>query len=269
MEYLNQGKQPVFRATLETALRQLGLAVGDKLIAHVSLKSMGYVIGGVQTVAQAIQCVLTEQGTLIVPTQTAELSHPATWQYPPAPPEWIEAIAEAIPSYQPDSSPVSDALGKFCAYMCFAPNTYRSKHPIASFSVWGHQAEAVAAQHELDLPFGSHSPLGWLVANQGKILQIGTDFETNTAIHYAESLLYPVDQTERAKVNNEWVTFKLVEHDRFDDYLELQAAFLRDCPQAYRETVFHGATLRVIELVPFIHYVSDYYRKKLDDINNQ
>lgn len=58
------------------------------LVLHSSLTSLGWVFGGPVAVLQAFQDVLTETGTLIVPTHTSNLTDTAGWRSPPVPEEW-------------------------------------------------------------------------------------------------------------------------------------------------------------------------------------
>lgn len=48
--------------------QKAGLTSGDVLLVHSSYKSFGGVEGGPQTVIDAIRSILTDEGTLIVPT---------------------------------------------------------------------------------------------------------------------------------------------------------------------------------------------------------
>lgn len=50
------------------ALNDVGIRRGDVVIVHSSLKSMGYVEGGADTVIDALLKVLGEDGTLVMPT---------------------------------------------------------------------------------------------------------------------------------------------------------------------------------------------------------
>lgn len=50
------------------ALNDVGIRRGDVVIVHSSLKSMGYVEGGADTVIDALLKVLGENGTLVMPT---------------------------------------------------------------------------------------------------------------------------------------------------------------------------------------------------------
>lgn len=51
-------------------LREVGLEKGDAVMVHTSLKRMGYVCGGVQTVVEALMEVVGENGTIVMPTQS-------------------------------------------------------------------------------------------------------------------------------------------------------------------------------------------------------
>ena len=66
---------------------QLGIKQGDTLLVHASLSSLGYVVGGAETLFLALRDIIGDQGTIVVPSQTVEISDPATWQYPPVPKE--------------------------------------------------------------------------------------------------------------------------------------------------------------------------------------
>lgn len=51
-------------------LREVGLEKGDAVMVHTSLKRMGYVCGGAQTVIEALMEVVGENGTIMMPTQS-------------------------------------------------------------------------------------------------------------------------------------------------------------------------------------------------------
>lgn len=51
-------------------LRKVGLEKGDAVMVHTSLKRMGYVCGGAQTVIEALMEVVGENGTIMMPTQS-------------------------------------------------------------------------------------------------------------------------------------------------------------------------------------------------------
>jgi aminoglycoside 3-N-acetyltransferase len=51
-------------------LREVGLEKGDAVMVHTSLKRMGYVCGGAQTVIEALMEVVGKDGTIMMPTQS-------------------------------------------------------------------------------------------------------------------------------------------------------------------------------------------------------
>ena len=73
---ITQADAPRTRASLAADLRTLGVEAGDTLLVHSSLKSLGWVAGGTPAVIGALQDVLTESGTLVMPTFTGHLTDP-------------------------------------------------------------------------------------------------------------------------------------------------------------------------------------------------
>ena len=69
--------QPATVASLAHDLARLGVEPGMTLLVHSSLSALGYVIGGPVAVVQALEGVLSPRGTLVMPTQTGDLSDPA------------------------------------------------------------------------------------------------------------------------------------------------------------------------------------------------
>lgn len=129
---------------LKTAFELVGIKEGDNLIVHCSMKKMGYVVGGVETVFNAVASAVGDIGNVIVPSQSFELSHPESWQYPPLKDSLISIVDNNMLGYDKNLTPVSSSLGKFCEYFCMHSKTVRSNHPLYSFSVFGKDAEEIA-----------------------------------------------------------------------------------------------------------------------------
>src|SRR5258705_9644856 len=96
---------PRTRASLADDLRALGIRPGSVLLAHGSMKSLGWVCGGTVAVVQALLDVLGEHGTLVVPTHTPDNSDPAGWLHPPVPESWWPIIREQTPGFDPALTP--------------------------------------------------------------------------------------------------------------------------------------------------------------------
>ena len=86
--------------------------------------------------------------------------------------------------------------------------------------------------HPLDYGLGPQSPLQKLYERDAKILLLGTTFETNTSLHLAEYFANRPDIEESAPLlvdgKKQWVSFKNIDLDIFDDFLEVQRKFFTE-----------------------------------------
>lgn len=190
---------PITKEVLIHKFSQLGIKQGDTLLVHASLSSLGYVVGGAEALYYALRVVIGNEGTIVVPSQTVEISDPASWQYPPVPQEWHDVIRLSIPAYSKELS-YSKAMGAFSQLIGILPDSIRSNHPMYSFTAIGEKASEIIEQDSFDFPFGEESPLGRMYSIGAKILMIGTDFETNTSLHLAESRLNREVIHEKSKI---------------------------------------------------------------------
>ncbi|WP_439025633.1 aminoglycoside N(3)-acetyltransferase [Haloarchaeobius sp. DT45] len=181
----DRSDEPITVDRIATDLRDLGLAAGDTVIVHSSLSALGWVCGGPVAVVDAIQRVLTSDGTLVMPTHTGDYSDPGSWQHPPVPDEWEQEIRDTMPAYRPEVTPCR-RLGAVPDTFRSYPGVVRSRHPIVSFAAWGAEAEAITADHSYDDPLGEQSPLARLYERDASVLMLGTDHGTNTSLHLAE-----------------------------------------------------------------------------------
>ncbi len=79
------GDTPITAERLVNDLRALGVKPGMTLLVHSSLSSIGYVCGGAMAVVLALQDVLGDKGTLMMPSMAGEWSEPARWDSPAVP----------------------------------------------------------------------------------------------------------------------------------------------------------------------------------------
>ncbi len=220
--------EPRTRASLAEDLRALGLQAGALVIVHSSMKSLGWVNGGPVAVIQALQDVLTPQGTLLMPAHSADLSDPTKWENPPVPESWWDSVRDTMPAYDPQRTPTS-GIGRIPELFRTWPGVLRSDHPAHSFAAWGRLAEEVTRDHPLSFSLGPGSPLEAIYQHDSHVLLLGTSYESNTSFHLAEYRLDWMPRiTQGAPIFIEgerfWQTFQDVDLDS-DDFAELGEAF--------------------------------------------
>ena len=122
--------------SLSAQFKNLGITEGMTLIVHSSLKSLGWTCGGAVAVVEALMKAVGEDGTIVMPTQSADLSDPAYWENPPVPEEWWETIRREMPAYNPSTTPTY-GMGKVVECFRSYEGVIRSDHPTTSFAAWG------------------------------------------------------------------------------------------------------------------------------------
>jgi len=215
--------------SLAADLRILGLAAGDVVMMHSSIRSLGFVAGGAEAVVWALLEVLGPEGTLIVPAHTPENSDPAGWRNPPVPPAWWPVIRAETPAFDPARTP-SRWMGRIAETVRTWPGAVRSHHPQVSVAAVGRQAIEITADHLLAEAHSDRSPLGAVYRLDGKVLLLGCGHGSNTSLHLAETRQPdPPRSTSGASVRRSdgssgWVTWSEVAVDE-DDFDQIGAAF--------------------------------------------
>ncbi|RDV38475.1 aminoglycoside N(3)-acetyltransferase [Bradymonadaceae bacterium TMQ3] len=172
-------------ATLTRELRALGISPGINLLVHCSMRRIGFIAGGAQTLLQALLDTIGPHGTLMVPTHTSLNTDPARWENPPVPAEWVQTLRDASPAFDPLRTP-SHLMGQLAELLRTWPGSRRSPHPVGSFAALGPAASKLVDNHPLLNEFGESSPLARLYDLDGYILLLGVGHERNTSLHLAE-----------------------------------------------------------------------------------
>jgi aminoglycoside 3-N-acetyltransferase len=174
-------------AQLIEDLEKLGVREGMTLLAHTSLRSIGAIEGGAETLLTAFRRTLGPAGTLMVPTFTYEHTDPADWTNPPATPEDLERLRSLTPIFSVDNTPVDQRwIGVFPETVRRQHDAYRSDHPVVSFAAVGRNARFLTDQVPFHYPLGSDSPLARLHQIDGYVLLIGVGHKVNSSVHLAE-----------------------------------------------------------------------------------
>jgi len=156
------------RESLAADIRALGVAPGDIVYVHSSLKSIGSIEGGAETLIDSFLDVLGAAGTLAVPTHTLNFT-------------------DLVPTpYDVANSP--SHVGMFTEIVRKHPNALRSGHATHSSAAIGQQAAFLTANHAQNNPVGYESPLHRIYRENGKVLLLGVTHSANTMLHLAEYL---------------------------------------------------------------------------------
>jgi aminoglycoside 3-N-acetyltransferase len=255
---------PWTRTELVSSLRALGVESGDVLIVHSSLSAMGYVVGGAQTVVDALIESVGDLGTVTMPAHSADWSDPAGWVAPPVPEEWWQVIREETPAYDPRRTPTS-RMGSIPEAMLLRPETTRSDHPRLSHMALGVHASEIVANHSLEEGLGPDSPLGRLHERDAKVLLLGVGHERNTSLHLAETRAqWPgkrrTKQGSRVIVNgvSTWVTYDETDYDT-EDFGLVGTAFDNTGGVAIGEIA--GAIGRLMSLRQLVEFAADWFSR--------
>jgi len=190
-------KEPIIKQRLVEDFRKAGIKEGDTVIFHSSMASIGWIVGGSGTVISALMEVVSDNGNLVMPTQSGDNGEPSNWKRPAVPEDWWQIIREETPPYNPETTPTR-SMGIIPETFRKYPNVYRSPHPTASFGAWGNNAQYIVETHPYDDPFGESSPLAKFYQLNAKILLVGIGLESITSLHYAE---YKADLPNRPEEN--------------------------------------------------------------------
>ena len=183
-EVIKNTEKPIIKENLIEAYTKLGIMPNDTLLVHTSLSKLGFVIGGAQAVVESLIETLN-QGTLIMPAHSGDLSDPKDWENPPVPNTWFESLYENMPAFNPDLTP-SRSMGKVANCLLSMPKRKRSNHPQGSFTALGVNDDYITENHALTPMFGMSSPLGKIYELKGKILLLGVSYNRCTAFHLSE-----------------------------------------------------------------------------------
>lgn len=153
---------------LISQIEKLGLPSGKPLIVHTSLKAIGEIDGGAETLLEALISVVADKnGLLCIPTHT-----------------WDTLVMDL-------GNPTSN-IGALPTVASAHPMGIRSMHPTHSVTVFGGSERAkkfVENEGNVDTPTNPDGCYGNIIKENGYALLIGVDQRKNTIIHCIEEML--------------------------------------------------------------------------------
>ncbi|ANU22164.1 aminoglycoside N(3)-acetyltransferase [Planococcus donghaensis] len=261
-ELLNILNTPEFQSktTLKHQLQKLGIVAGDRIMVHSSLKSMGWIAGGAQAVVEALLETITEAGTIIMPAQSSDNSDPVYWMQPPVPENWHQSIRDHLPAFDPHLSGLR-GMGKIAECFHRHPATIRSPHPSHSFMAWGAHAKDWMSEQPIDDSFGEKSPLAKMLQAKVKILLIGVDFDSCTALHYAEFVQENRSTSPQGAAmiqdgERVWQTYDCIDMDS-ERFPEIAKAF----PGVISKGVLGQAETQIVDMKEIVEFGIDWIKE--------
>lgn len=157
---------PSTKSSLMTDLENLGIKPDGTLLVHSSMKSIGDVEGGADTVLNALSEYM-EDGLLVFPTHT--------WSY----------INQDGAIFDVRQSP--SCVGLLSELFRQRPGVHRSLHPTHSVAALGRDAEEfVSGDERFHTPCARGSVWGRLIDRHAEVMLIGVDQTRNTFLHGVE-----------------------------------------------------------------------------------
>jgi aminoglycoside 3-N-acetyltransferase len=143
-------------------LRRTGIREGDTVIVHSSLRSLGPVENGADTVIDALLEAVGPGGTVLFPTFNFHA--------------WTEG-------HYWDVEETPSEMGALTEVARRRPGAVRTPHPIYSFAVLGSRAEEFLACDDPEA-FGDDSVFGLLHRIDALIISIGLHFNSTFSLHH-------------------------------------------------------------------------------------
>ena len=172
------------RCELAAQLGRLGVRRPGIVMVHASLSSLGWVVGGAQTVVEAILEAAGPRGTICAQVSWEDVPFGlASW-----PDTWRSAYRSSFPGFDAALSAAAHYEGRLAERIRTWPGSRRSANPIAGFAAVGARAAWLTRPHPLDDGFGPLSPYARLAGDDGQVLLLGAPLRTISLLHHAESI---------------------------------------------------------------------------------
>jgi aminoglycoside N3'-acetyltransferase len=254
-------------ASLVDDLRRLGIAAGDVVMIHASMRAVGPVAGGAAGLIEALDAAVGRDGSLMM-----VLGAHDDWAWVNERPEEERPplLADAVP-FGCTTTPAESDLGVLAEIFRTFPGTLVSDHPEGRFGARGSLARELTRDVPWDDYYGPGSPLERLVQADGRVLRLGANRDTITLIHYAE---YLADVPRKRRVRRHRLvrtpdgdtairtvdclddSHGIVDYPGEDYFGRILSAFERDCPQGVRHGRVGRADSELVEARAMVDFAA-------------
>lgn len=145
-------------------LEQIGINPGDGLLIHSAIQFLGQPDGGIEMIFQCLKNLLTNGGTIAVPTFNFDFA------------KGVEFKIKETPS---------KGMGVFSEFIRLHPGSLRTHHPLQSIAINGFHAVDIAKRDTL-CAFDDGSAFERMLDLDFKCLLLGANINACSIIHYSE-----------------------------------------------------------------------------------
>jgi aminoglycoside 3-N-acetyltransferase len=187
-------------------------------MVHASLRNVGPVVGGANTVMHALLDAVGAQGTLVAYVDVESFVDD-------------EDEDDDVPVFDKRIAPAARDHGVLHEVLRNWPGALRSDHPDAGVVALGRRAAWIVDDHPFQYGYGDRSPFARVVEAQGHVLMLGAPLDTITLLHYAEhrariagKRVVTYRRLMPGPQGPEWITF-----EEFDTSEPVHAALPENC----------------------------------------
>lgn len=174
------------RQQLADDFRTLGVAPGDTVMLHASVRAVGEVAGGPDQIHLALTDALTPDGTLMMyagcPRYYDEVGRGNLT------PAQEQEVLEKLPAFDARTARSARDHGTLVEFLRTWPGARVNEH-VTRFVFWGRHAERLLSPQPWNYAVGAGSAFERFLEVNGKILLLGADHDAVTFLHYAEHLV--------------------------------------------------------------------------------
>lgn len=257
-------KKYLIKQDLKEIFLNLNIKQNDVVIVHCSLKKIGYIVGGAQTLVDALLETLTEEGTLIVPYQRVDNTEPSRWENPGIEPEFCKYVRDNFPAFDLNASE-DYKMGALIKNMRIRKKLEISSHPVDAFIAIGKMAKFICNFQSLDFPLGAMSPLIRMCDLKAKTLLLGVEYDCATIMHLGEHLSQSIPYTlenSMIKSDSQTVRKKYLDIDMNSDEFN-QIGNIMELKGKVNKLEFNNCTFKMFDCKEAVEFSQKYFENKL------